>query len=126
MILGNEKDSQIQDNPLMKKYFELFRESLSRPNSRLLILGHSLADLHINKIIFDKIKNNGLKFYIWNHSGLDSLMKKLIDTPGYDVELFKKGFIGISNAPLQELLRRDVPNAFTVEFKRIQREFFRG
>ena len=48
-------------------------------------------------------------------------MKKLINTAGYDENVFKKGFIGISNIPLQEMLRKDFPN--TLEFNRIKREF---
>ena len=49
----------------MKYYFNTFQEKLSSPGSRLLILGYSLTDFHINKIIFEAIEENDLKF--WRH-----------------------------------------------------------
>ena len=45
MIVGGRKEAQIESLPLFKWYFEEFKKLLSLPNSRLLILGHSLCCL---------------------------------------------------------------------------------
>ena len=88
-----------------------------------MILGHSLLDPQINQIIFKAIKEHDLKFYIWNSSNLDKLMENFEKCIG-DNEIFKKGFLGFSSLPLKESLQRDIPNSFTLEFNRVQREFF--
>ncbi|MBP9829201.1 MAG: SIR2 family protein [Proteobacteria bacterium] len=122
MILGGEKAAQIAGNTLIKSYFDILREKLSEPKSRLLILGHSLLDFHINEIIFEAIRNYGLKFYIWNNSGLKDLMKNLEKDPNYDEQFFKQGLIGVSIVSLQYILKEDSIREF--EFARIKREFF--
>ncbi len=122
MILGGEKAAQIVGNTLIKSYFNILREKLFEPESRLLIKGHSLLDFHINKIIFEAIKNYGLKFYIWNNSGLKGLMKNLEKDSNYDEQLFKQGLIGVSTASLQHILKEDSLREF--ELARIKREFF--
>lgn len=122
MILGGEKAAQIAGNTLIKSYFDILREKLSKPESRLLILGHSLLDSHINKIIFEAIRIYGLKFYIWNNSGFKGLMKNLEKDPNYDEQLFKQGLIGVSTVSLQHILKEDSIREF--ELARIKREFF--
>ena len=33
---------------------------------KLLVIGYSFLDIHINKIIFDTVNVGNLKLYIWN------------------------------------------------------------
>lgn len=122
MIVGGKKAEQIEANPLITSYFNFFRKKLFEPGSRLLVLGHSFLDFHINEIIFKAIKEYGLKFYIWNNSGLGPLMERLKNTPYYDEELFKKGFVGVSTKPLIDILKNHALRES--EFNRVNREFF--
>ncbi len=75
MIFGTSEDKvkYIDSNPLFKKYFEFFKELLNKPNSKLVIIGYSFCDPHVNDIINIAIKS-GLKIFIW-----DPKVLKLID-----------------------------------------------
>jgi hypothetical protein len=122
MIVGSQKEEQMKENPLIKWYFDIFLEKLSSPGSRLLILGHSLLDPHINRIIFEAVQAEKLRFYIWNPSGLDGVIKNLKSINQYEHDLFYKGVIGVSTKSLQEMLKDE--SLMKSELCRIQREFF--
>lgn len=108
MIMGGQKDEQIAKEPLIKWYFEIFKSKLSEPGSKLLVLGHSFLDPHINKVIFEAVESGNLMFYIWNTSGLDKIFKNLEDiNQGHYRDLFKKGLISINVKPLKELFLQE-------------------
>jgi hypothetical protein len=54
---------QIDKFPLLKWYFDIFRQ-LNIGGSKLLVIGYSFLDIHINKIIFDAVNVRNLKLYI--------------------------------------------------------------
>jgi hypothetical protein len=55
MVIGNQKASRIENEPLLKWYFSLFEEVLNRPETRLLSVGYSFRDEHINRCIVNAI-----------------------------------------------------------------------
>jgi len=71
MVIGTGKEELIKSEPLLNAYFDLFKEVLSAGNKKLLIIGYGFGDDHINKIIWDAAKNNGLKIYIINPKPMD-------------------------------------------------------
>lgn len=56
LILGGDKEADIAKNPLLEWYNEQFRWRLNSPGTRLMVIGYSFADAHINKMIFDAIE----------------------------------------------------------------------
>jgi hypothetical protein len=64
MVIGRGKTDQIQKEPLLKYYFTVFKKVLSQNQSRLLIIGYGFGDDHINRIISESVRDNGLKIYI--------------------------------------------------------------
>ena len=64
MVIGMDKESSINREPLLKSYLEIFREALSYPNRRLIIIGYSFRDKHINEVIKDAINNFRLKVIV--------------------------------------------------------------
>lgn len=120
--MGGNKQEQIEKVPLIKRYFEIFREKLCVPGSKLLILGHSLLDSHINEIIFNSIEKYNLRFYVWNPSGFEGLRKNLKSLNQYDDALFKKGMITENNKFIQELLKDEI--LMESEISRIDKHFF--
>ncbi|MDD2901402.1 MAG: SIR2 family protein [Syntrophales bacterium] len=64
LVIGRDKEKQIQDEPLLSWYFELFKEALESKERKLFTIGYSFRDSHINKIIADSAINHGLKLYI--------------------------------------------------------------
>jgi len=63
-VIGKDKEDQIASEPLLSWYFNLFRNVLSNPNRKLLIIGYGFRDAHINKIFASSIKDFGLKLYV--------------------------------------------------------------
>lgn len=64
MIIGKGKFDQIEGEPILKYYLQLFKEVLSLPERRLLIIGYGFRDPHINEVIAESIKNSKLKIFI--------------------------------------------------------------
>ncbi len=64
MVIGHGKIEKIHANPLLAWYLDLFREQLNQINSRLLIIGYSFKDKHINEIIDKAAKDKSLEIYV--------------------------------------------------------------
>lgn len=66
MILGINKEEDIKKEPILNWYFNIFREAIAQKNKKLLIIGYSFQDKHINKIIYEGIDKYDLRLYILN------------------------------------------------------------
>lgn len=64
MVIGKNKTDLIQQEPLLGWYLDLFQEAIRTRNKKLLIIGYGFSDQHINQILLDGVKNEGLKIYI--------------------------------------------------------------
>lgn len=78
MVIGSGKIEQIQKEPLLNYYFEIFKEVLFKDNRRLLIIGYGFGDDHINGIIAEAARVYGLKIYVISPSPADKFKNKLI------------------------------------------------
>lgn len=76
MVIGRGKTEQIQKEPLLNYYFEVFEKALSQNQRRLLIIGYGFGDDHINNIISDAVRNHGLKIYVISPNSPGDLFKK--------------------------------------------------
>jgi SIR2-like domain len=63
MVIGTQKASRIESEPLLKWYFSLFEQVLNRAETRLLVVGYGFGDKHINQCIVNAI-GKGLKLYV--------------------------------------------------------------
>lgn len=79
MVIGRGKKEQIQKEPLLKRYFEIFKKVLSQGQRRLLIIGYGFGDDHINRIISDAVKNYLLRIYILSPESPEKLKEKLYE-----------------------------------------------
>lgn len=64
MVIGQGKETQIANEPLLAKYFEIFARVLSEEDRRLLIIGYGFRDLHVNKILAEAVGNHGLQLFL--------------------------------------------------------------
>lgn len=64
MVIGRGKKEQIENEPLLAWYFDVFKSALCQPNRKLLVIGYGFGDDHINKIVAEAVKNHNLKIYI--------------------------------------------------------------
>lgn len=77
MVIGRDKIEQIQKEPLLRYYFEVFKETLLNYHRRLLIIGYGFCDEHINRIIAESVRKYGLKIYIISPESIRDFKKKL-------------------------------------------------
>lgn len=77
MVIGRGKTKQIQKEPLLKYYFNLFDKVLSQDQRRLLVIGYGFGDEHINRIISKAVEEHGLKIYILSPESPNDFKKKL-------------------------------------------------
>lgn len=63
-VLGINKKELINKIPLLKWYFEIFEQFLFRKNIKLVVIGYSFNDPHVNAIIVKAIREHELKLYV--------------------------------------------------------------
>ncbi|KAA0075883.1 SIR2 family protein [Tardiphaga sp. P9-11] len=101
MIMGTGKSDAIQKTPLLKWSMEQFEQQLLTPFTRLMVIGYSFLDDHINKIILAAAKT-GLQIYIIDFQGVNVIDQRGTDNGStymlYD-EL-RNSLIGASRRPL--------------------------
>jgi hypothetical protein len=77
MVIGQDKEAQINNEPLLSKYFEIFTRVLSEKNRRLLVIGYGFRDSYVNKIIANAIKNHELRLFVMTPEPPTSLHDRL-------------------------------------------------
>jgi hypothetical protein len=63
LIMGGQKAVSIGRYPILTWYHDEFRKMLLRPSARLMVIGYSFSDTHINDAIVDGL-TAGLKLYV--------------------------------------------------------------
>jgi hypothetical protein len=56
LIMGGQKAVSIAQFPILTWYHQEFRNYLMRPGARLMVVGYSFSDVHINEAITDAIR----------------------------------------------------------------------
>jgi len=126
LIIGGNKAHAIESHQVLAWYFEEFRRWLSERQPKLMVIGYSFRDEHINDAIVEAVQKHGLKLFLIDPAGTD-LVKPLNPSYGGAVhgkpteleEAFKCAIIGASRRPLREIFHED----HTVEFNKVQRFF---
>jgi hypothetical protein len=78
MVIGQGKEAQIEREPLLHWYHELFRDVLCKQNRRLLVIGYSFRDDHINRIINEACRDHGLKVYVVDPTSPEKFQANLL------------------------------------------------
>lgn len=77
MVIGKNKVEDIQHEPLLRWYSELFKEALDRDGVNLFVIGYSFRDQHINDCILHAVREHGLKLYIISPEDPEALKDRL-------------------------------------------------
>jgi len=128
LILGGNKEENIRKLPLLRWYHDgLFRADLRKPNTRLMIIGYSFSDNHINKEILNAITQSDLRLFIIDPKGVDVLDNRDPETvarasvslpPTELMEQLSPRVIGASKRPLTTTFGGDL-----VEHAKVMRFF---
>lgn len=61
LVMGGNKDFMIRKHELLLWYYNTFRWSLTQPDTKLMVIGYSFSDQHINDLLIEAAKNGSLK-----------------------------------------------------------------
>ncbi len=112
MIIGGDKAQQIQTHPILSAYARVFEALLTRPESRLMIIGYGFRDHHINRVIARAVYEKGLQFFVICPEGAkvaetfrsDIHPGAALTAFGYDLEnVFERGCVGFSTLKLSDI-----------------------
>jgi len=100
LIMGGQKAVSIGSFPILTWYHEEFRKMLLRLGARLMVIGYSFSDVHINDAIADRLAS-GLKLYVVDPYALDVMKKDA------RIEKARSQLIGFSNRPISSTFGGD-------------------
>ena len=86
LIIGGNKASAIDRYPILKWNHKQFRDCLMKADTRLMVIGYSFGDAHINTVIGDAADRGTLRLFIVDPSGVDVLQREglwLFPDPAY-------------------------------------------
>ena len=96
LVFGTAKEPQISQIALLKHYHTMFAVSVNNPNAKILIIGYSFSDDHINEKLSNGIKA-GLKVYLMYPSNIsndvekNAASKSIVVSGKFDLEKILKG-----------------------------------
>lgn len=99
MAMGKGKYERIISSWLLKEYLRKFEEVTHLGSVRLMVIGYSFKDEHINKIIISAIEKADLKLWIWDTRGSRSFLDEMEPYK----PLIEKSVIGFTSAPMSEV-----------------------
>jgi hypothetical protein len=110
LIMGNQKSGAIESFPVLRRYHDYFSSSIGQLNAKLMVIGYSFQDEHINNVIADASARHGLGTYLVDPRGRDALAdprmaSALIKGPRRDIEEIK--LIGELRRPLSAVFGGD-------------------
>lgn len=119
-VIGKEKVDQIENEPLLSWYFELFKKALANRNRKLLVIGYGFMDTHINDEIAKSVKDYGLKLYIVSPSDQSTFIDNLKNKENGDTIL--KGFVGYYPYTLLDIFPADDSESHA--WREIEKSYF--
>lgn len=69
MVVGTGKEEAIADSRLLNSYWQTFEDYLADADPRLMVIGYSFADAHVNSALLKAADR--LKLYVVDPAGLD-------------------------------------------------------
>jgi hypothetical protein len=123
LVMGGGKTALIGRFPLLKWYQDEFRKALLHAGVRLMVMGYSFSDEHINEAIFTAAKESDLKLFIVDPAGVNIIDKRdktaAIPIPKEEFqEVLERRIIGVSTRPISSSFDKD-----TVENGRLNKFF---
>jgi hypothetical protein len=112
LVMGGQKTISIGQFPILSWYHQEFRNMLMRPGTRLMVIGYSFSDAHIDDAITDAIKESDLKIFLVDPRGDKVLDKRdpramIPDHPGPLLDTITPRIIGISQRPIASTFKDD-------------------
>ncbi len=99
MVIGKNKESDIDQEPLLKWYFEIFQNLIYEGDKKLLVIGYGFADNHINDILLKGVQEHRLSIYVISPTDPEIFKNKLEGKPAhfgsYEISKYLKIWDGV-------------------------------
>jgi hypothetical protein len=108
LVIGDGKAASIQGSSLLSAYVEKFREYLCAGKTKLMVVGYSFLDSHVNELLTEASIHKDLRTYLVNPAGLsifDPPPNALINFPLAVFSALR--LVGISTRPFREAFETD-------------------
>jgi hypothetical protein len=102
LVIGVTKPVQLENEPILCWYFNLFKEVLSLPERRLLIIGYGFRDPHINEVLVKSIIESGLRLFVVNPTDPERFREKALGNLGSQKQILWDGIAGYYPYSLEE------------------------
>jgi len=93
LVIGTGKEKAMAGSHLLRFYYDQLSKYLCKGRTRLMVIGYSFSDPHINKVLRDAAKTNEMQMYVVNPDGLDVLANGR-------TQLIKIPIVGVSTREL--------------------------
>lgn len=121
LVMGGNKASIIDRYPILKWNHQQFKEYLSPSDTRLMVIGYSFGDDHINNVIREAVVGGNLGIFVIDPSGVDVIDKNIgaqIYAPDEFTLALQPNLIGSSRRSLREIFGND-----PVEYSKVMKFF---
>lgn len=73
LVVGTGREKSIAGSHLLRIYHEQFARFLNAGETRLMVIGYSFSDPHINRVLRDAARRSRMQMYLVDPAGLDVL-----------------------------------------------------
>ncbi|HEX3696221.1 MAG TPA: SIR2 family protein [Polyangia bacterium] len=120
MVLGGGKQEAIDRFWLLRSYFDLFKQILEAGDMRLLVVGYSFCDAHVNRVIVNAARHHRLKIVIVDPRPPADLRRHLLLSRCGEIWDALIDYVG---RPLTEIYPADHHGDRSGDMQRIERSF---
>ncbi len=85
MVIGRHKTRMIEKEPLLRWFFELFKQVLNFGDRSLIVTGYGFGEQHINEVILDALKHHGLQLVVLNPTPTEEFKSMMIAVQGVNI-----------------------------------------
>lgn len=107
LVIGTQKESLIQKEPLLRGYFDLFQSVIREGDKRALIIGYGFRDAHINAMLVEGVEKYGLEVYILSTQNPADLRYQIERGHYYAKSILDNGLRGYFQRPLLEIFPKN-------------------
>jgi hypothetical protein len=107
MVLGTRKHAEILGSPLLKAYFEEFKRNINHGKTRIMVVGYSFSDEHINTELTQASTHSGLEMYIVDPKGLELFAPPPNQAIGRTIRLQELNIVGVSTRAFSSAFKDD-------------------
>ena len=120
IVGGGKKGGPISLSAAASLFRSISKQVLTYGDRRLLVIGYSFHDDHVNEVIADAVRTSGLRLMVVDSRPVDELRKEILLGEFGDIW---KGIVDVVNRPLAEIFATTPSGGTSGELHRFRRSF---